>query len=138
VASILFFILKVEKEDFGKSSVYLRMTTKGRLWDIKSIDSKQRTQLMLTLNRKYAKQILESWLDNNDPTAEYYVKSIPSVNRAVSCQQFNGKNYVCVLATLGGRSANEPFLVPRDFWDDMEKEINPPAKVQDGYPDFEI
>ena len=90
------------------------------------------------LNREYAKQILESWLDSNDPTAEYYVKSIPPLDRAVSYQQFNNKNYVCVLAKLGGRSANEPFLVHRDFWEQREREINPSPRVQDGYPDFEI
>jgi hypothetical protein len=89
-------------------------------------------------NRQYAHRILESWLDNVDPTAEYYVKSIPLMDRAVSFQRFNNKDYVCVLALLGGRLTNEPFLVPRAFWDDMEKEINPPAKVQDGYPDFEF
>ena len=90
-------------------------------------------------NRGNAARILESWFDNIDPTAEYYVKSIPLVSRAVSFQQFNGKNYVCILAKLGGRSAVEPFLVPRDFWDDMEQKINPSAKAQkDNYPDFEI
>jgi hypothetical protein len=90
-------------------------------------------------NRDNAVRILESWLDNNDPTAEYYVKSIPPLNRAVSYQRFNDKEYVCVLAKLGGRIANEPFLVPRAFWDDMEREINPPAKTpKDSYPDFEI
>ena len=91
------------------------------------------------LNREYATKILESWLDNVDPTAGYYVKDIPNLNRAVSYQQFNNKNYVCVLAKLGGRSATEPFLVPRDFWEQCEREINPPAKAQkDNYPDFEI
>ena len=89
-------------------------------------------------NRSNAARILESWLDNNDPDAQYYVKSIPNLARAVSYQQFNSKDYVCVLATIGGRSTTEPFLVPRNFWDDMEREINPPAKAQDSYPDFEI
>ena len=90
-------------------------------------------------NRDNAAQILESWFDNVDPEAQYYVKSIPNLARAVSYQRFNSKDYVCVLATIGGRSANEPFLVPKSFWDDMEKEINPPAKTpKDSYPDFEI
>ena len=89
-------------------------------------------------NRDNAIRILESWLDNVDPTAEYYVKSIPAMKRALSYEQFNGKSYVCVLALLGGRLATEGFLVPRDFWDDMEREINPSPRVQDGYPDFEI
>ena len=90
-------------------------------------------------NGKHAKQILESWFENVDPTAEYYVKSIPSMERAVSFQRFNDKDYVCVLALLGGRSANEPFLVPRDFWEQREREINPPVGTQkDNYPDFEI
>jgi len=89
-------------------------------------------------SRDNAIKILESWFDNIDPTAEYYVSSIPPLSRAVSCQRFNNKEYVCVLAILGGRSTTEPFLVPLSFWNDMEKEINPPAKVQDGYPDFEI
>ena len=89
-------------------------------------------------NRDNAARILESWFDNVDPTAEYYVKSIPSLARAVSYQRFNNKDYVCVLAKLGGRSTNEPFLVPRNFWEQCEREINPPAKAQDSYPDFEI
>ena len=90
-------------------------------------------------NRDNATQILESWFDNVDPDAQYYVKSIPPLSRAVSYQRFNNKDYVCVLATLGGRSANEPFLVPRDFWEQCEREINSPAKTpKDSYPDFEI
>ncbi len=89
-------------------------------------------------NGKYAKQILEAWLDSNDPTAEYYVTNIPNLNRAVSFQRFNDKDYVCVLALLGGRLAAEPFLIPRDFWEQREREINPSPRVQDGYPDFEI
>jgi len=72
-------------------------------------------------NGKYAKQILEAWLDSNDPTAEYYVTNIPNLNRAVSFQR-----------------AAEPFLIPRDFWEQREREINPSPRVQDGYPDFEI
>ena len=75
------------------------------------------------LNREYAKQILESWLDNNDPTAEYYVKSIPAMKRALSYQQYNGQRYVCILATIGGRSSNEPFLIPASFWQETEREI---------------
>ena len=74
-------------------------------------------------NREYAKQILESWLDSQDPTAEYYVASIPNMERALSYQQYNGKQYVCVLATIGGRSSNEPFLVPASFWQETEREI---------------
>ena len=90
-------------------------------------------------NRDNAIKILEFWFDNVDPDAQYYVKSIPPMDRAVSFQRFNDKEYVCIFALLGGRSANEPFLVPRNFWDDMEREINPPAKTQkDSYPDFEI
>lgn len=89
-------------------------------------------------NRDNAARILESWLDNIDPTAEYYVKSIPSLNRAVSFQRFDDKDYVCVLALLGGRSATEGFLVPRDFWEQCEREINPSPRAQDGYPDLEI
>jgi hypothetical protein len=34
--------------------------------------------------------------------------------------------------------AAEPFLIPRDFWEQREREINPSPRVQDGYPDFEI
>ena len=89
-------------------------------------------------NRDNAARILESWFDNIDPTAEYYVKSIPNLNRAVSFQRFNDKDYVCVLALLGGRLATEPFLVPRDFWEQCEREISPSPRVQDDYPDFEI
>ena len=97
------------------------------------------TTLIEVPNRDNATKILESWLDNVDPTAEYYVKSIPVMERAISAQRFNNKDYVCVFALLGGRSAVEPFLVPRDFWDDMEQKINPSAKAQkDNYPDFEI
>ena len=98
------------------------------------------TTLQLTApNREYAARILESWLDNVDPTAGYYVKDIPNLNRALSYQQFGGKDYVCILALLGGRLATEPFLVPRDFWEQCEREINSPVNTQkDNYPDFEI
>lgn len=81
------------------------------------------TTLIETPNREYAKQILELWLDNIDPEGGYYVKNVSNLNRAVSFQQFNNKSYVCIFALLGGRLATEPFLVPRDFWDDMEREI---------------
>jgi hypothetical protein len=90
-------------------------------------------------SRDNAIRILELWFDNVDPDAQYYVKSIPSLARAVSYQRFNNKDYVCVLATLGGRSLAEPFLVPRDFWEQCEREINSPVNTQkDNYPDFEI
>jgi len=45
------------------------------------------------------------------------------MERALSYQQYNGKQYVCVLATIGGRSSNEPFLVPASFWQETEREI---------------
>ncbi len=97
---------------------------------------------MTTLSRDNANavKILESWLDNLDPTAGYYVKSIPQFSRAISAQRFEGKDYICVWAVIGGRSVVESFLVPRNFWDYMEKEINPsaPSAQKDNYPAFEI
>ena len=96
------------------------------------------TTLIKAPNREYAKQILESWLDNNDPEGCYYVKSVPNLDRAVSFQQFNSKSYVCILALLGGRSVNEPFLVPRDFWDDMEQEIMFREADDDAYGEWAL
>jgi hypothetical protein len=94
-------------------------------------------------SREYAKRILESWLDNNDPQAEYYVASIPAMERALSWQSYGGKCYVCVIATIGGRSCSEAFLVPANFWQETEREImlreaNDDAYDQwasGGYPD---
>ena len=74
-------------------------------------------------NREYAKQILEAWLDSQDPQAEYYVASIPAMERALSWQSYDGKRYVCVIATIGGRSCSEAFLVPANFWQETEREI---------------
>ena len=74
-------------------------------------------------NREYAKRILESWLDNNDPQAEYYVASIPAMERALSWQVYNGKRYACILATIGGSSCSEAFLIPATFWQETERDL---------------
>jgi len=74
-------------------------------------------------NREYAKQILEAWLDFQDPQAEYYVASIPAMERALSWQSYDGKRYVCILATIGGRSCSEAFLIPAIFWQETERDL---------------
>jgi len=132
VASISFFIPKAEKEDFGKSSVYLRMTTKGRGEMIETSNTEDKlmfstiSDLIRTTdkpNREYAHRILESWLDSQDPTAEYYVASIPAMERALSWQSYDGKRYACILATIGGRSCSEAFLIPATFWQETERDL---------------
>jgi hypothetical protein len=45
------------------------------------------------------------------------------MERALSLQSYNGKLYVCVLATIGGRSCSEAFLIPANFWQETERDL---------------
>jgi len=115
------------------------MTTKGRDEMIETSNTEDKTMFSISElikteavkagiatdkpNREYAKRILESWLDNNDPQAEYYVASICPMERALSWQSYGGKRYVCVIATIGGRSCSEAFLIPATFWQETERDL---------------